>query len=151
MPRWICPYCEAVTTVTEALVGHRNECLNCHEHSIVADADVPKEVVGAVITILRRVQTAGLGSVTFAITGLSVLGATAAVTALPSLVSENSSTFFGGVERLIILAAIGFALYPILEGINEIHRSRKLLEELLKARAAVHYRKIYRARKIFKP
>lgn len=144
MPRWICPYCENITTVTETLVGHNSTCDGCQQISIVTDADEPKQIAGVVSAVIQRAQTAGLGSVTAAIVGLSVLGATSAVLTLPTLISENGSTVRSGIERLILIAAVGLVLYPILEGINEIHRCRRLLEESLKTRAVMRYRKLYK-------
>lgn len=131
MPRWICPYCTHLSTVNPIVVGHEFSCPACKVESTVIDADA--EAISRLRSekAASEASTHGLHSVTVStiILGLvTVLGLIASVMQLNTRAADTGLTW-------IFLIIVGVCVIsPLFEAINEIHRCRKLLEELVKKR-----------------
>lgn len=134
MPRWICPYCEHVTEVTPLVIGHAFSCPGCQEESTVIDADA--EQIGK-LRLEKALETAnsqGLRSVSVANIILGVLAAGMMLFCLFTMIMGGVPGFLLGGAWFVGIVIFVSVATVVLEGINEIHRCRKLLEELLRKR-----------------
>ena len=129
MARWICPYCTNISTVAPIAVGHNFSCPACKEESTVIDADAES------IERLKSEKAAGeaasrnLRSVTLC---TIFLGLGLALSAFISLFVMLQGAFLPGAMSFMTIVFIACIVSPLLEAINEIHRCRRLLEELVK-------------------
>ena len=131
MPRWICPHCTHLSTVDPIVVGHEFSCPACKVESTVIDADA--EAISRLKSEKAASEAAshGLRSVTAS----TVILALATVLSLAASVLMIANRAIGPGLSTIFMTVVGICVIsPLLEAINEIHRCRKLLEELVKKR-----------------
>lgn len=134
MPRWQCPYCETESNVPTLIVGHVEACPNCTRPSMVIDID------GEQIAKLRRETAIGTATAAslpnmWVIKAVLVLGALCpALLALTFFATGNPfAILYGGL--LLGSIAVSMAVISVfLEAMNDIHRCRRLLEELVRKR-----------------
>jgi hypothetical protein len=134
MARWICPYCEEVTTVAPLIVGHASSCPGCGQESTVVDADA--EQIGK-LRLEKALETANsrwLRSVLIANCIIGILAAGTLLIAMYLLLSGSPGGVFMGMMLMISTILVVAVISVIFEGVNEVHRCRKLLEELLRKR-----------------
>lgn len=129
MARWICPYCTHVSTVAPITVGHNFSCPSCKEESTVIDADA--EAIERLKCEKAAGEAAGSGLRSVTVCTL-FLGVGLALTGFMSLYVMLSGAFLPGAMSFLTIVFIACIVSPLLEAINEIHRCRRLLEELVK-------------------
>lgn len=134
MARWICPYCEKVATISPLLVGHPSTCPDCGQMSMVIDADAEQIAKLRLEKGLESANSQSLRSVVIARLLLKVVVCGSWIVCLLMLVLGQIALFLLGliyVGSLLLSAGVAFI---ILDAIDEVHRCRKLLEELLRKR-----------------
>ncbi len=129
VPRWICPYCTHLSTIDAIIVGHEFSCPSCKIESTVVDADAES------IARLRSEKAAGdaassgLRSVTISTV---VLGIVFALGLLASFGLIATGARGNGLNLLFLVVLSACLISPLFDAFNEIHRCRRLLEELVK-------------------
>lgn len=136
--RWICPYCDAITQIRRQAVGHVFSCPTCEAVSAVVDADAESRVEADMKRQAEFVEAVASGRMS-SVTCSTVLIALAMVFQLvagalsmaPGLDTIALVVMF--ISSLVVFAALISALF---DGINEIHRCRKLLEMIASKKGA---------------